>query len=125
MVPNVILAFLQVVYNNTHSGGHFTPLLAIVMAFIGKHILDLLSTSGTQDISYARNTLVLLFLGLASIYILRLVSCHAVQYSQSMQSEMLNGEIAITMMERAISADLEFFDNPEYYDIHRRRCVEL
>ena len=48
-----------------------TPLLAIVMAFVGKYILDLLSTSGTQDISYARNTLVLFFLGLASIYILR------------------------------------------------------
>jgi len=91
-----------------------TPLLAIATAFVGKHILDLIS--GPTETADAHNTLILLFAGLASIAIVRLVSRHAVQYSQSMQSEMLNGEIAITMMERALSADLEFFDNPEYYD---------
>jgi len=91
-----------------------TPLLTIAIAFVGKHILDLLS--GSWQVADTRNILILLFMGLAFIYIVRLVSRHAVQYSQSMQSEMLNDEIAISMMERSLSADLEFFDNPEYYD---------
>ena len=92
----------------------FTPLLAIAAAFVGKHVLDLLS--GSLQVTRPGNMLLLLFACLFAIAALRLASRHAVQYSQAMQSEMLNGEIAIDMMNRALSADLEFFDNPEYYD---------
>ena len=45
-----------------------------------------------------------------------MASQKAIQYSQAMQTEMLNGEIALDMMQRALTADLEYFDNPEYYD---------
>ncbi|MCL1878985.1 MAG: ABC transporter ATP-binding protein/permease [Defluviitaleaceae bacterium] len=91
-----------------------TPLLAIVAAFVGKHLLDLLS--GDLMVEDARMVLLLLFLGLLGIALLRRTSQIAVQYSQSMQSEMLNGQITLDMMARSLNADLEYFDNPAYYD---------
>jgi len=88
--------------------------LAIVAAFVGKHLLDLLS--GAWEVADARGTLLLLFCCLLVIALVRKASQIMVQYSQSMQSEMLNGQISLDMMGRALSADLEFFDNPDYYD---------
>ena len=91
-----------------------TPLLTIVAAFVGKHLLDLLSGAWLVEDAYA--TLLLLFAGLMAIAFTRMASRRATQYSQSMQTEMINGQIALDMMHRALSADLEYFDNPEYYD---------
>ncbi|MCL2189118.1 MAG: ABC transporter ATP-binding protein/permease [Defluviitaleaceae bacterium] len=96
-----------------------TPLLTIMLAFVGKHMLDLLSGAQglpawlPQDTQTALLTLFALLFGIALV---RLGSQKAVQYSQAMQSEMLNGEIALSMMKRSLDADLEYFDNPAYYD---------
>jgi ABC-type multidrug transport system fused ATPase/permease subunit len=88
-----------------------TPLLTIAAAFVGKHILDLLSGGeGTRD------ALWVLFALLLGIAFVRLCGQKAVQYSQAMQSEMLNAEITLNMMKRSLDADLEYFDNPVYYD---------
>ena len=91
-----------------------TPLLTIFAAFVGKHLLDLLSGSWVVTDTYP--ILFLLFGLLFAIAIVRVISNTAVQYSQSMQTEQINGKIALDMMGRALAADLEFFDNPEYYD---------
>ena len=91
-----------------------TPLLAIVAAFVGKHILDLLS--GSLVVAAPTNALLLLFAGLLVIALVRLISQKATQYSQAMQSDMINGQISLDMMNRSLTADLEYFDNPEYYD---------
>ena len=91
-----------------------TPLLAIVSAFVGKHMLDLLS--GAWEVYDSYSTLALLFAALLAIAFTRMISRKTTGYSQAMQSEMINGQIAQDMMHRALSADLEYFDNPEYYD---------
>jgi len=91
-----------------------TPLLAIATAFVGKHILDLLS--GSLVVEDTTSTLLLFFGGLLCLALVRMTSQKAVQYSTSMQDEMINGQIALDMMNRSLSADLEYFDNPEYYD---------
>lgn len=91
-----------------------TPLLAISAAFVGKHLLDLLS--GDLIVEDTQRVLLLLFGGLLAIALLRKISQVTVQHSQSMQSEMLNGQITLDMMARALNADLEYFDNAEYYD---------
>jgi len=89
-----------------------TPILTISAAFVGKYLLDLLADAPRD----ARGSLVILFVLLFSIALMRLINQNIVQYSQAMQSEMLNGEIALSMMERTLAVDIEFFDNPEYYD---------
>ena len=91
-----------------------TPLLAIVAAFVGKHLLDLLS--GSWEVEDTHTTLLFLFSGLLSIAFVRMASRKATGYSQAMQTEMINGQIALDMMHRALVADIEYFDNPEYYD---------
>jgi len=104
-----------------------TPLLTIAAAFVGKHLLDLLSGTGawaiygevidqTQPSYSTAPTLYVLFALLVSIALVRIVSQNLVQYSQSMQTEQINGKISIDMMARTLAADLEFFDNPDYYD---------
>ena len=91
-----------------------TPLLFIATAYVGKHILDTLSApSGEQD---SRRILIFFFVGLLLIAILRMACQKAMQYSQAMQSEIINGQISLEMMSRSLSADLEYFDNPSYYD---------
>jgi len=91
-----------------------TPLLSIAAAFVGKHLLDLLS--GAWDVADTYAVLFLLFGLIAAIALVRVISQKALQYSQSMQGELINAKIALDMMGRALTADLEFFDNPEYYD---------
>ena len=91
-----------------------TPLLTIAAAFVGKHLLDLLS--GAWTVAEVERTLLMLFAGLFCIALVRMASHKTTQYSQAMQSEMINGQIALDMMNRSLTADLEYFDNPEYYD---------
>ena len=102
-----------------------TPLIAIAAAFIGKNIIDLLSGTDinwfyrlySNYINISLQTSLFILLGLlATLSILRLGLQKITQYSQSMQSELINCEISIDMMTRISNADLEHFDNPEYYD---------
>ena len=37
-------------------------------------------------------------------------------YAQSMHEDMIQGELAAYLMEKAIGMDLEYFDDPDYYD---------
>ncbi|MCL2217146.1 MAG: ABC transporter ATP-binding protein/permease [Defluviitaleaceae bacterium] len=96
-----------------------TPLLTILAAFVGKHMIDLLSGAPDAPAWLPQEqtaALLTLFTLLFSIAMVRVVSQKAVQYSQTMQTEMINGEIALNMMKRSLDADIEFFDNPTYYD---------
>ena len=91
-----------------------TPLLTIITAFVIKHLIDLLA--GDWAVEDTQRTLLLLFAGLLVIALVRLISQKVTEYSQAMQDDILNGKISLEMMRRALSADLEFFDNPAYYD---------
>ena len=111
-----------------------TPIIAIIMAFAGKLILDLLSGTGIwqSEINDAQEQttsieaffsglsletgvlLLVLFLGIITLFYM--VSQKISQYSQSMQSDMISNVISIEMMKRVTNADIEYFDNPEYYD---------
>ena len=91
-----------------------TPLLAIALAFLGKHVLDLLATGG--EATYTRHQLLLFFAGLTGIALLRVLSQRITQYSQTMHAELINKDISLSMMNRSLNADLEYFDDPAYYD---------
>ena len=94
--------------------GVFMPLFAILMAFIGKHVLDLLAGQGT--FGQEAQALIFLLAGLFAIAATRLLMQRAEQYCQSMHEDMLGGRLSIMILERAFSADLEYFDNPAYHD---------
>ena len=94
--------------------GIITPLLSILVAFAGKHVIDLLAGQSIF-IQELRNLFFLLAV-LFTIAIIRLLIQRTDQYCQAMHEDMLSGKLAVTIMERSFSADLEYFDNPAYHD---------
>ena len=90
------------------------PLLVIAAAFVGRSLIDILADGG--DGTAPRALIVILLILILVIALLRKAAQHFMNYSQSMQSEMLSGQITLDMMNRAFSADIEYFDNPAYHD---------
>ena len=84
------------------------PILTLISSVLGKYVLDLLSGSFGQDNQIA--LLIMLSVGIC----ISAIGVSAIQKAQTyMQS---NKELALFMMDRAGTADLEYFDNAEYYD---------
>lgn len=90
------------------------PALAILVSFIGKYLFNLLA--GSWVVEDVKKTIIELFVGMLSIALLRVVFAKLTQYSQSMQSELIRNKISLSMMDQSLSSDLEYFDNPSYYD---------
>ena len=90
------------------------PILTIVASLIGKYLIDLLT--GAWQIDGGTMVLIGLFGSLLLVALLRALSQKVTQYSASMHNDMLDGQIRLMMMERAMAADLEYFDNSAYYD---------
>jgi len=90
------------------------PLLVIVASFFGKHVVDLLAgfwiTPNTENMLFA------LLAGLFGIALSRSLINTIIQYGQAMHTDILNNKIIVSVMERSITADLEYFDNPSYHD---------
>ena len=91
-----------------------TPLVGIAMSFIGKYLLNLIS--GSWKPVDTKKALLLLTSALLGIALLRIALDRLTQYARSMHSDILQKNLSLMMMERSLSADLEFFDNPVYYD---------
>lgn len=94
----------------------FIPFFTILASFVGKYLFNLLAGSWVVEDSIS--TLVTLFIAMLCIALLRVIMEKSTQYSQSIQSELLRSKIAIAMMDKSLSSDLEYFDNPSYYDKH-------
>ena len=94
--------------------GVATPFFAILIAFIGKHIIDLLAGQGIfqQEVS----VLVFLLSALFTASTSRLLFQRWEQYCNAMHEDMLSGRLALIIMERSFYADLEYFDNASYHD---------
>lgn len=92
-----------------------TPVLAIVVAFIGRLVINLLAGQAEYNISTEYMLLILLG-SLCLVAILRSLSQNIMQYCLTMHSDMMNAKIATIIMEYALKADIEYFDNPKYYD---------
>lgn len=96
-------------------GKIITPAGGILSAFLLKRILDLLSgvTHGAAD---PTAELLLLIGGTVALSLLTAAVRKLVEYSEGMHNDILDRYITMDMMEKALSADLELFDNPKYYD---------
>ena len=91
-----------------------TPLLTILASFTGKYLIDLLA--GAWMVSDSHRTLLWLLGCILAISLSRAVGQKTAQYTQSMHDQLLNGRISLMIMDRSLSADLEYFDNADYHD---------
>lgn len=90
------------------------PVLNVGAAFAGKKVLDILSRP--ELINNPKQALlfqIVLFLALALGNIL---ISKAVQYCQQILGDLMYNEISMKLMSKALDVDLEYFDNPKYYD---------
>jgi len=88
------------------------PLFAILIAFIGKYVIDMLAGQG----ALGQDVLIFLLLGLFASSLMRLLAQRLEQYCNAMHEDMLGGRLALVIMERSFYADLEYFDNTAYHD---------
>lgn len=86
--------------------------IGIVTAWLGKCLLDMLS--GAQ--LGGQREVLLLAAAMLALALLRGGVQKAGVYAQSMHEDMIQGELAAYLMEKAIGMDLEYFDDPDYYD---------
>ena len=96
------------------AGQTLAPVLSIGAAYIGKYLLDLLA--GGWLVADSTKTILHLFTCLLAISLLQAVSQKIQLYCQSMHDDVVSGKLALIMMDRSLSADLEYFDNPSYHD---------
>ena len=92
-----------------------TPILLIVVAFVGSLVINLLAGQADFDIS-SELMLFILLGGLCLVAIVKGLSQNIMQYCRTMHDDMLSAKIAAIIMEHALKADIEYYDNPEYYD---------
>ena len=91
-----------------------SPLLTLAVAVLGKYILDLLAGGFTAP---SPTAYLLIFAGgLLAINIMRSLLQKAQLYAQTVHGDIINKELALYMMDKAGKADLEYFDNADYYD---------
>lgn len=90
------------------------PILTIGTSFIGKYIINLLA--GIWVVEDSVRALLFLFVGLLSAALLKTTLQKITQYYQVMHGDILRSRISLMMMGRSFSSDLEYFDNPDYYD---------
>ena len=90
------------------------PLLTLAAALLGKYILDLLAGGFTAP---SPTAYLLIFAGgLLAVNIIRSLLQKAQLYAQTVHGDIINKELALYMMDKAGKADLEYFDNADYYD---------
>ena len=90
------------------------PLLTLAASLLGKYILDLLAGGFTAP---SPTAYLLIFAGgLLAVNIIRSLLQKAQLYAQTVHGDIINKELALFMMDKAGKADLEYFDNADYYD---------
>lgn len=95
-------------------GKILTPLLTLLLTFITKDIVNILSSNDARDDKYY-GIVLFLCIDLAIVIVLAMID-RIEQYIESVHGEILQKEISMKMMGQAINADLEFFDNSDFYD---------
>ena len=96
------------------AGSLFPSLAAVASSLLGKYLVDLLA--GSWDVEEPFGMVAGLLAGMLAFALCSAALQKAGQYAQSMQEELIRGELSLKMMEKASGADIEYFDNPEYYD---------
>ena len=92
-----------------------TPALTITAAFISRNVINLLAEQ-SEAAMRSESMLIYMLSGLFVIAVIRGISHKLTQYCQSMHDDKITAKIAMILMEHTLEADLEYFDEPDYYD---------
>lgn len=90
------------------------PFLAIGTSYIGKYLINLLA--GVWIVEDPGRAILFLFAGLLTAALLTTILQKLSVYYQVMHSDILRSKISLVMMERSFLVDLEYFDNPKFFD---------
>lgn len=102
-------------YTILRLAGSLVPsLLVVLTSLLGKYLLDLLA--GAWAVQDPFRVAIGLLTGMLAVALCRAALQKAGQYAQTMHEDIMRGMLSIKMMEKASNADIEYFDNPEYYD---------
>lgn len=96
------------------AGKILLPVSTILTSFLLKYILDLISGAFIPDNKVA--VLVLLVAGTAALALISQTAQKLTSYAEGLHNDILDKQISLSLMEKALSADLELFDNPKHYD---------
>lgn len=88
--------------------------MTITATYTAKYLIDLLA--GEWVVADATKELLFLFSLLLGIALLRVGTQKAKQYCQVINDELINEKVALMMMEHSLTTDLEYFDDPDYYE---------
>lgn len=93
-------------------GKFYQPIIGVVSAYLSKLMLDILASPSEGAF---RDVLIILLLTLF-ITLIGLAVRKVVSYAESMQNDIMQKQIALSMMEKSLNADLALFDNAAYND---------
>lgn len=88
------------------------PLSGIALSFLAKNITDILA--GEKQIE--QKSLFLLIVLSLILNIMIALANQLTTYSTKMHNDMLEKDINLMIMDKSLKADMEMFDNPDYYD---------
>jgi len=90
------------------------PLISIFITFCSKYILD--AMAGSYKVGNILVFIGLLITASVAAEIVYMIFTRIEELAESLHNEIMQKDISMKMMNRGIKADMEFFDNPEYYD---------
>lgn len=90
------------------------PLCGIALSFVAKYITDVLADVG--EVTEKQVCLIFLIGITFSLNIINALSNQLVTYSTKMHNDILEKDISLMIMNKSLDADMEMFDNPEYYN---------
>ena len=90
------------------------PVMGLISIYLGKAILDAMVAG--QNNPSSKNYLIHLFIIFGVISITNVILEKFGSYVDSMHDECVNGTITANIMDAAINADIQLFDNPKAYD---------
>lgn len=93
--------------------GIITPMCTLISTYVGKDIVNLLAGEGKEsNKTFLLQLLLTLFLTGVGISANQKLQ----QYLQTVHNEILTSHLSLYVIKKAVSLDLEYYDNPEYYD---------
>ena len=90
------------------------PLITIFLTFCGKYIIDALIGSYPVK-NQVRFIFILVGISIGT-EIVAMILTKVEEIVENLHNEIMQKDISLKMMDRGMSADMEFYDNPEYYD---------
>lgn len=90
------------------------PLIAIIISFLSKSIIDIM-TKDNKEIN-AASSIIYLVVFIVILNLVNIISNKISEYATTMQNDKIKKYIDLDMIKISSEADLELFDDDDYYD---------